>query len=506
MRIKSGFLTIFLTFLLSACGAGAPSDPLGVSPAGGGDSSTQPTTPMSVSIEQFFNQPDPTTIAPVKFKITFSRSIDPGSFFIGDITQSGTATGVTWTMTGPHGNFYNLFASATGSGTIIPTIAEDSVMDTFGNRNLASTSSDNSVTYNYNPLSVSIDQKVGQDDPTCTLPIEFDIVFAQAIDPATFDTSDINQNGTASGITWNLINSGDDTNFTLQATAVTTPGTIIPSLGANAAQTTSLVPNIPSSSTDNNIVFTTDLTVNIEQALAQADPALGLPISYDVKFCRAINSGTFTTADINQDGSASGITWNIVNSGDDISFTLEATAVTTGGTLQPSISANAVQDPGAANNIISNSSDNSVLYDNKVEVTLEQKIGQSDPTSSLPVEFTVTFENAIDPATFSALDIQQNGTATGITWNIINSGDDTVFTLQATAISGQGSVIPSIPANGVADPSSTPNGNSTSIDNEVKYHTTFDATVEQKVGQDDPTASLPLEFTVTFSEAIDAST
>ena len=79
-------------------------------------------------------------------------------------------------------------------------------------------------------LTVTINQSILQNDPAKVVPVEFDIIFEEAIDPLTFTTADITQDGTATGITWNLINSGDNTNYTLQATTITGDGTLMPSI------------------------------------------------------------------------------------------------------------------------------------------------------------------------------------------------------------------------------------------------------------------------------------
>ena len=74
--------------------------------------------------------------------------------------------------------------------------------------------------------------------PTSTgvLPIEWDVEFSKPIAPGSFSTADIDMDGaaSASGVTWNLINSGDDRHYTLQATAVASAGTIIPELATNS--------------------------------------------------------------------------------------------------------------------------------------------------------------------------------------------------------------------------------------------------------------------------------
>ena len=257
-----------------------------------------------------------------------------------------------------------------------------------------------------------------------------------------------------------------------------------PLLNASTVQTASGKNNDASTSTDNEVTYDTTFTVTVEQKLARADPTNALPIEFDVVFEEAIDPTTLTSADITQNGTATVDTWNIVNSGDNINFTLQATAISADGTVTPSLNASTVQTAsGKKNNDASTSTDNEVTYDTTFTVTIEQKLARADPTNALPIEFDVVFEEAIDPTTFTSADITQNGTATVDSWNIVNSGDNINFTLQATAISADGTVTPSLNASNVQTAGGKNNDASTSTDNEVTYDTTFTVTVEQKLAQ-----------------------
>jgi hypothetical protein len=450
-------------------------------------------TTFTVAIDQKGAQPDPTAALPIEFDVVFEQPIDDTTFTDADIVQNGTATGITWNIinSGDDINFTLQATAIVGEGTVEPSIAIGTIQDPTGANNLASTSTDNYVDYGPT-FDVTIEQKAAQADPTASVPIEFDVVFTRVITAASFTTADITQGGTASGITWNIINSGDDMNFTLQATAVTTEGTVIPSLAALTVQDTIGGNNNTSTSTDNDVTYKTTFDVAIDQKGAQADPTGVLPIEFDVVFTDPITAASFTTADITQNGTATGITWNIINSGDDTHFTLQATAITGEGTVIPSIAATLVQSPGGMNNNASTATDNDVTYVDSIDFTINQKGTQADPTASLPVEFDVVFESAIDNTTFTTADITQNGTATGITWNIINSGDDINFTLQATAVAGEGTIIPSLAGSTVQNAITVNNNPSTSTDNDVTYRTTINVTVNQKGAQADPTASVPV--------------
>jgi len=226
---------------------------------------------------------------------------------------------------------------------------------------------------------------------------------------------------------------------------------------------------------NNNIVIDNllppDITVN--QAGVQPDPATTLPVNFLVEFSEPINVSTFTSADITQSGTAAGITWNIVDTGNHMNFALSATNVTGNGTIIPSIAVGLVTDfVGNSNIIASTSTDNTVTYSDAVAptLTINQASGQSDPATTLPVNFLVVFSEPINVSTLTSSDVTQSGTATGITWSIIDSGDHRNFTLSATAVTGIGTIIPSILANQVTDV--TGNGNtlaSTSTDNSVTY-------------------------------------
>ena len=125
---------------------------------------------------------------------------------------------------------------------------------------------------------------------------------------------------------------------------------------------------------------------------------------------------------------------------------MAATTISRAGTIIPSLASSVVQNVGGSNNNASTSTDNTVTFVDSFNVSINQKSGQADPTNSFPVEFDVVFELAIDDATFTVADITQNGTATDVSWTITNSGNNTDYTLRATALTGTGTIIPSIDA------------------------------------------------------------
>src|SRR5881392_3127347 len=116
------------------------------------------TTPPTVTINQAAGQADPTNAAPINFTAVFS---EPVSGFTGtDVTIGGTAGGTkTVTVTGGPSTYTVAVSGMSSSGTVIATIPAGMATDAAGNGNTASTSTDNSVTFNAadtTPPSVSI--------------------------------------------------------------------------------------------------------------------------------------------------------------------------------------------------------------------------------------------------------------------------------------------------------------------------------------------------------------
>ncbi|NWF62907.1 MAG: lamin tail domain-containing protein [Chloroflexi bacterium] len=221
------------------------------------------TAPVVVSINQADTQADPTSAQPVQFSIVFSEDIDSALFSASDIAQSGTATGVTWFISPTSDpQIYTLSATASGSGTLIPSMSAAQLKDLAGNDNAAffdgncaAPEPNNCVQLNVtgNPA-VTVNQASGQADPTSALPIRFTVQFSEPINTATFTTSDITQTGTAASVVWSIANSGDNMTFTLSATS-SGYGTIVPTIAANKTLDLSGNNNTDSASTDNSVTF-----------------------------------------------------------------------------------------------------------------------------------------------------------------------------------------------------------------------------------------------------------
>jgi LPXTG-site transpeptidase (sortase) family protein len=103
------------------------------------------TTAPTVTIEEGSSQPDPTDSSPISFDVKFSESVT--GFDQSDINISGMAGTPTINVSGS-GDTYTVTVSGMADGeTVTATIPADAAQDSAGNKSLASTSTDNSVTY-----------------------------------------------------------------------------------------------------------------------------------------------------------------------------------------------------------------------------------------------------------------------------------------------------------------------------------------------------------------------
>ena len=123
------------------------------------------TLAPTVTIDQASSQADPTNASPVNFTVVFSESVS--DFATGDVTLTGTAGGtMVGTVTGS-GTTYNVAVTGMkGTGTVVATIAAGKAHDAATNPNVASTSTDNSITYDITPPTVTINPAAGQTNPT----------------------------------------------------------------------------------------------------------------------------------------------------------------------------------------------------------------------------------------------------------------------------------------------------------------------------------------------------
>ncbi len=214
----------------------------------------------SVTINQASGQADPTGTSPINFTVVFSAAVT--GFATGDVTIGGTAGGTkAGTVTGS-GTTYNVAVTGmTTAGTVTASVPAAVAVDASARTNVASTSTDNTVTWSPGGPTVTINQAASQADPAGTSPINFTVVFSAAV--TGFVSGDVTIGGTAGGLKVATV-TGSGTTYNVAVTGMTTAGTVTASVPADVALNASLLPNLASTSTDNTVTWglaTTSITL-----------------------------------------------------------------------------------------------------------------------------------------------------------------------------------------------------------------------------------------------------
>ncbi len=365
------------------------------------DNDSGDVTPPTVTIDQGALQADPTSLSPIVFDVVFSEPVF--GFTAADISFAGsTAPGVLVAAIVGSGPTYTVEVSGmTGDGTVVASIPGGSVIDANSNPNDASTSTDNSVSFelvDLTPPTVTIDQGGLQADPTGVSPIVFDVVFSEPV--SGFVGSDVTLSGTA-GATTALV-AGTGAMYTVSVSGMTQDGTVIAAVDAGAAFDGGGNPSVASTSTDNQVTFdfdegdVTPPTVTINQGGLQADPTGVSPIVFDVVFSEPVSG--FVDSDVSLSGTAGPTTAVVAGTG--TTYTVSVSGMTSAGTVIATVIAGAATD--AANNLslASTSTDNTVTYT------------QSGPTPIvLTLPANITKNN--DPGMIGAVVTYPAPTATG---------------------------------------------------------------------------------------------
>ncbi len=218
-------------------------------------------TNPAVTINQAAFQADPTNQAPIIFVVQFDQPVT--GFMSAGVTLSGTAGATTKVVTGGP-TLYNVAVSGmTSCGTIIANIPAAVCTNVLLEPNLASTSTDNTVTYLIGNPNVTINQSVSQPDPTSVSPINFTVVFDQVV--TGFATGDVTLSGTA-GATTGIV-TGSGTTYNVAVSGITAIGIVIATIAAGVSQNACTQPNNASTSTDNTV------TVNCVPPVVNVTPA-----------------------------------------------------------------------------------------------------------------------------------------------------------------------------------------------------------------------------------------
>ena len=216
------------------------------------------------------------------------------------------------------------------------------------------------------PPSVTLEQAIGQLDPTNVSPVTFTVIFSESV--SGFDASDIDlSSSTVSGLLNVIVTDTTPahTTFNVAVSGMSSNGNVIAIVRAGAAVDTTGNASLISSSVDNKVVFSTDTTpplVTINQAASQPDPTNVSPVDFTVTFSEPITG--FDVSDMILSGTAGATTATIsqIAPNDETTFNVAVSGMSANGTVIAEVKAGAVLDALSNPNAISISTDNVVAY------------------------------------------------------------------------------------------------------------------------------------------------
>jgi hypothetical protein len=361
------------------------------------------------------------------------------------------------------------------------------------------------------PPSVVINQSSEQSDPTNTGPIEFIAIFTELI--TGFNGSDIDFSGsTAEGdLIANV--SGTGPTYDISVSGMTGSGTVIVSIPSGAVEDLDGMFNTESTSMDNSVTF--DMTLQCPAYAFEEGIAVSVasPPGYaewyfdvgEVTFHPSLPDGTVITYRTFLTSNSLGTLMGDITGG-------PVTVIGGVADFHNQVILRHTWPPYwlirfvfSANGCDIQPYDDSRGIDTTpINVSVEQSIGQSDPTSNNTINFTAIFSEEVTD--FESSDVKFIGSSANGYLNADITGSDSVYNIAVSGMSNSGTVLVSIPAGTVEDIDGVLNTASSSIDNSVTYIDVIEpvpsVTIDQAVGQVDPSMTGPINFTAIFSEPV----
>jgi Calx-beta domain/FG-GAP-like repeat/FG-GAP repeat len=425
----------------------------------------------SVTINQGSTQLDPTNVPSIVYDVVFSADVTGFTSAGVDLTGStGSGAGLSATIAETDARHYTVTVTGMAAGTTgtvkAKILANAATAITGGAPNSASTSTDNSVKYDYQAPTVTINQAGGQADPATTGPILFTVVFSEPV--SGFTSSDVDLlSSSFSGLSAN-VTQNTTSNYTVSVSGMSGGGTVVAKVFASSAADAAGNLNAASTSNDNTVTFgTPGPTVTINQAAGQLDPTNSSSILFDVVFSAGVTG--FTSSGVDLTGSSVAGLSATITPIDSSHYTVGVSGMTGTGTVKATITSGAATAiAGGVSSQASTSGDNQVTFDLAAPtVTIEQAGGQADPATTGPITFTVNFS---EPVTgFTGTDVDLTGSSlSGLSASVAQNTTSN-YTVTVSGMGSAGTIVAKVKPGGATDLAGNSNSASTSNDNTVTY-------------------------------------
>lgn len=287
----------------------------------------------TVTVEQSSDQADPTAASPIHFTVQFSEPVT--GFDADDVSLMGSAGATTVEVTGGPIDYTVAVGGMTSDGTVTVEIPAGAAVDSTGNPSLASSSADNTATYDTTPPDVTVKVDPSQSDPTATSPITFIVEFSEPV--TGFDPGGVSVTGSAGATTVTI--EGGPTTYTIEVTGMTGDGMVTVGIPAGAAGDPAGNPNSPSTSDDDTVSYdTTPPAVTVTPSHPGSAPDVFL-----VEFSEPVTGFGDQPEDVSVTGPAG--TTTVVVTGGPTNYTVEVGGRGDGETVTVTIPAGAAEDP-----------------------------------------------------------------------------------------------------------------------------------------------------------------
>jgi hypothetical protein len=204
----------------------------------------------AVSVDQAASQADPASSSPIQFTAVFSASVTGFDSSDVDLSQSTAGGTLVASVTGGPSTYTISVSGMTSNGEVVVTIPASAAEGASSNLSLASTSTDNKVTWvtGTTPPTVTVNQAASQADPASSSPIRFTATFSAPVTGLT--GADVSFFGSSAGGHLTAAVSGGPTTYTISVSGMTTEGTVVAALPAGAALGPQNAPSLASTSSD----------------------------------------------------------------------------------------------------------------------------------------------------------------------------------------------------------------------------------------------------------------
>jgi predicted outer membrane repeat protein len=209
----------------------------------------------SVTINQSTSQIEPTNDSPIQFDVVFT--VDVTGFDSDDVRFTGSSvdgTLVANVIEHTPSTYTVEVTGMDGTGDVVASILTGAAFDALGNPSFVSTSDDNSVLFDNDLPTVTIEQGVGQVQLATISPIIFDVVFNEPVSGFDGDDIDFSESTVGGSLVAQVIQRTPKT-YTVEVTGMYGAGTVVASVLANAAEDAAGNLSEASTSLDNEVNY-----------------------------------------------------------------------------------------------------------------------------------------------------------------------------------------------------------------------------------------------------------